>query len=166
MALGALGRTARPVILGYGRLRAFGGFFLMGAAAQALADEEAVGGDAQGGVVMKAAPAATFVMVEAKLLFQLKIVSLDAPAGFGGVDQRLNRGVRGQVGQEIAKRSRVALWPLDQQPLNVTQPVALRRAHSQCCKAGGQWCVAALAPLDGRQSCAGNDRAKASTDIG
>ena len=118
-------------------------------AAQALADKETVSGNAQAGMVMKAAPASAFVMVEAKLLFQLKIVSLDTPAGFSGVDQRLNRGVRGQVGQEIAKRSRVTLWPLDQQPLNVTQPVALRWAHSQCCKAGGQWCVAALAPLDG-----------------
>lgn len=50
-------------------MRAFGGF-LIGGAAQAISDVETAGGDAQGGVVTKAAPAATFVMIEAKLRFQ------------------------------------------------------------------------------------------------
>ena len=118
-------------------------------AAQALADKETVSGNAQAGMVMKAAPASTFVMVEAEFLFEFEIVTLNTPACFSGVDQRLDWGISGQIGQEVAERSRVALWPFDQQPLDVTQPVALRRAHSQCCKAGGQWCVAALAPLDG-----------------
>lgn len=42
-----------------------------------LGDQEAVGDDAERGVVMEAAPAAAFVMAKADLLFELVIVALD-----------------------------------------------------------------------------------------
>jgi len=43
-----------------------------------LGDEEAMARDAQGSVVVKAAPAATIIMLKAKLLLELTIVTLDA----------------------------------------------------------------------------------------
>ena len=46
----------------------------------AFQDEEGVGGDAERGVVVKAAPAAAFVMSDADLLFEIEIIALDAPA--------------------------------------------------------------------------------------
>jgi hypothetical protein len=45
-----------------------------------LANEEAISGDAQGGMVMKAAPAAAFVVIQTKLLFQFLVIALNSPA--------------------------------------------------------------------------------------
>ena len=52
-----------------------------------LGDQEAVGGDAQRGVMMEATPAAPFIVAEPDLLLEFLIVALDAPAQFGGIDQ-------------------------------------------------------------------------------
>src|SRR5215213_1777328 len=46
-------------------------------------DQEGIGGKAQGGVMVEAAPAASFVMSEAQFLFQLLVIALDAPAQLG-----------------------------------------------------------------------------------
>jgi hypothetical protein len=55
----------------------------------ALADQKAVGGDAQTGVVVEAAPAAALVMPEAELLLRLQVIPLDAPAQLGEADEVL-----------------------------------------------------------------------------
>ena len=60
-----------------------------------LGDQESVGGDAQRGVVMEAAPSAAFEMPEPDLLLELLIVALDAPAQLGEVDQALKGDVFG-----------------------------------------------------------------------
>jgi hypothetical protein len=56
-----------------------------------LANEEAVSGKAQGGMMMKATPAASFIVIEAKLLFQVLVIPLNSPAQLGHVDQ-INQG--------------------------------------------------------------------------
>lgn len=61
-----------------------------------LGDEEAIGGDAQRGVVVKASPAATLVVAEPEFLLELLIVTLDPPAPLGRGDQILERRVGGQ----------------------------------------------------------------------
>jgi len=43
-------------------------------------DQESMGRDTQGGVVVKAAPAAAFITPKAKLLLESAIVALDAPS--------------------------------------------------------------------------------------
>ena len=43
-----------------------------------LGDQESVGGDAQGGVMMEAAPAAPFIVSQAQFLFELLVIARDA----------------------------------------------------------------------------------------
>ena len=82
-----------------------------------MGEQEGVGGDAQRGEVMKAAPAAALEVAEAELLFELLVVALDAPAQLGHAHQLLQRGGGGQGTQEVSGRFGFATRPLDQQPL-------------------------------------------------
>ena len=52
-----------------------------------LGDQKSVGGDAQRGVVVEAAPASSFEMSEPDLLFELLIIALDTPTEFSEVHQ-------------------------------------------------------------------------------
>ena len=105
----------------------------------ALREEESVGGDTQGGMVMKATPAATLEMAEAKLLFEFLVIALDAPAQLGDAHQLPQRGGTGQGTQEVFGRLGFAPRPLDHQPLFGVgldaQVVAMRAAHAHCVKA-------------------------------
>lgn len=60
-----------------------------------LADQKAVCGNAERGMVMEAPPPSTLVMAEPDLLFQVPIVPLDAPAQLHQVHQVLERDVLG-----------------------------------------------------------------------
>ncbi len=51
-----------------------------------MGDQESVGGDAEGCMVMEASPASSFVMAEPEFLFELLVVALDAPPEFRRVD--------------------------------------------------------------------------------
>src|SRR3954463_12208102 len=82
-----------------------------------LANEEAIGRNAQGGMMMKAAPAASFVMVEPKFLLEILIIPLNPPAQLGPVNQIDQGGGRRQGRKPVLARLRVARRPLDQQPL-------------------------------------------------
>jgi hypothetical protein len=53
-----------------------------------LTDQEPVRGDAQGGVVMKSAPAPTFIMAQTQFLLEFLVVAFDDPAVFGHLHQR------------------------------------------------------------------------------
>ena len=55
-------------------------------------DQEPISGDTQGGVMMKAAPAAPFVVPQSHFLLDLLVVALDDPALLGGCDQILALG--------------------------------------------------------------------------
>ena len=63
-----------------------------------LANEEAIGRKAQGGVMMKAAPAASFVVAQPEFLLQLLIIPFDDPPMFGQVHQFPETHVRRQSG--------------------------------------------------------------------
>ena len=64
-----------------------------------LGDEEAIGGDAQGGMMMKAAPAPALIVIEPDFLFQFFVIALNAPSALGGGHQILERGVGRVVSQ-------------------------------------------------------------------
>ena len=50
-------------------------------------DQEAVGGDAERGVMMEATPTAPFVVAESEFLLEVLVVPFDPPAQFGAIDQ-------------------------------------------------------------------------------
>ena len=79
-----------------------------------LGDEEAIGGDAQGGMMMKAAPATALIVIEPDFLFQLLVIALNAPSALGGGHQILERG----VGRQEPVWFGFAVGPLDQEPLS------------------------------------------------
>src|SRR4030095_14416886 len=113
--------------------------------------QETVGCNAQGGVMMKATPAASLVVAQAEFLFKLLIVPLNAPAHLGGSNQIHQRGISGQRRQPILGRFCLILWPFDQQPLILTwrtQPllIPMRSPHSDRGKARRQFLVGSLAP--------------------
>ena len=58
--------------------------------------QKAVSRDAEGGVMVEAAPAAAFEMPEPDLLLQLLIFALDAPAQLGQLNHALEADVFGQ----------------------------------------------------------------------
>src|SRR4051795_464341 len=66
-----------------------------------LGDEEAIGGDAQGGMMMKAAPAPALIVIEPDFLFQFFVIALNAPSALGGGHQIRERGVGWQGGQPV-----------------------------------------------------------------
>src|SRR6188508_1985172 len=115
-----------------------------------LANEEAIGRKAQGGVMMKAAPAASFVVVEPQFLLEILIIPLNSPAQFGPVNQIDQGGRRRQGREPVLARLLVALWPLNQQPLlrmRLGPPVVtMRRTHPHRGEAPAQVTSAALAP--------------------
>src|SRR5689334_20614762 len=67
-----------------------------GGKAAALGHQEPVGGDAQAGVVVEAAPAAALEVAEPELLLQLLEVALDAPAQLRRGEHVRDPGRRGQ----------------------------------------------------------------------
>src|SRR4051812_37725715 len=83
----------------------------------ALGDEEAVGCDAEAGVVVEAAPAAALVVPQPDLLLELLVIPLDQPTCLRDMDQVLERGARRQGGQPVLGGLLGTFGPLDQQPL-------------------------------------------------
>src|SRR5438445_12508960 len=113
--------------------------------------QETVGCNTQGGVMMKATPAPSLVLAQAEFLFTLLIVPLNAPAHLGAIDQSCQRGISGQRRQPILGGFSLILWPFDQQPLILTwsaKPllIPMRRPHSHRGKARRQFLVGSLAP--------------------
>jgi hypothetical protein len=99
-----------------------------------LRDQEAVGGDAQRGVMVEADPPSTLEVAEPDLLLEIVVVALDPPSHHGDVDLGVERDRLGQRREPELDRRRLALRPLDQQPcLRVIIAAALtarRDAHS------------------------------------
>src|SRR6186713_1868037 len=81
-----------------------------------LANEEAISRDAQGGVMMEAAPTPPLKVVEAQFLLELLVVPFDPPAQLGGADQVDQGGRRRQGRQPVLARLLLSFRPLDQQP--------------------------------------------------
>src|SRR3954464_5922569 len=101
-------------------------------------------------MMMEAAPGAALVVAKAKLLLEFLIVPLDPPARLGDLDQALERGAPGQVGEPVLGRLGVSRRPLDQQPLfgpGFAAPrVAMRRTHPHGREARTEFAVRARAP--------------------
>lgn len=49
--------------------------------------QESIGRNAEAGVVVESAPATAFIVAQPEILFQLPVVTLDAPALVGGADR-------------------------------------------------------------------------------
>src|SRR4051812_24401631 len=102
--------------------------------------------------MVKAAPAAAFVVAEAKFLLEVLIVALDPPAPLGLPDEGGEGDVGGQGGKPVSGRFGLTLGPLDQAPFLgarfAAAGVALSRADAHGSEAGRQLGVAARAPGD------------------
>src|SRR5689334_4930184 len=113
---------------------------------------DAVGCDAEAGMMVEAAPVAALVVVQSDLLFQLLVVALDQPARLGGADQLRQLGRRPQVGEPAPGRLGLASGPLDQQPFLrpglAALGVAVRRTDPQGGEARREITPAAFAPAD------------------
>src|ERR1700730_16633307 len=79
--------------------------------------QKAVGGNTHCGVMVKAAPASAFIVTEAKFLFEVLVIALDAPAHLGDEDQMLDGGVCWGGAQEVFERLGILFRPFDEQPL-------------------------------------------------
>ena len=101
-----------------------------------------MGGGAEGGVVMESAPRSTFVVVESDFLLKFLVIALDAPAEFGGSDERNQRGVLGERSQPEPGRLGLPIRPFDEQPHGVGRgasappPMVLGGRYSDCSEAG------------------------------
>ena len=122
-------------------------------ATESFGEQEPVGSDAQAGVVMKAAPAAAFIVVETELLLELLVIALDAPALMGALDQFFEGSVLGQRRQVVLLRLCRRDGPLDQQPLARPQAratvVTAGMAYPHRGEAAAQALVGAFAPVHG-----------------
>src|SRR6266851_4210344 len=96
------------------RREASGGTRSRGGNRSALGDQEAVSGDAECGVVMKASPSPAFKMPEPDLLLEFLIIALDAPTQLGEIDQTLEGYVVRQRREPTLGRLFLGLGPLDQ----------------------------------------------------
>src|SRR3990170_4801468 len=115
-----------------------------------LCQQEPVGRNTQGGVMMKATPVSSLIMAQAELLFQFLVVPLNAPAHLGDSDQFYKGRRSGQRRKPVLRRFSLSEWPFDQQPLFFTQGLTLfitmRRTHAQRRETRGQHRMAPLAP--------------------
>ena len=60
---------------------------------KAFGHQETVGCDAQGSMVVKSTPTSTLVVAQTKVLFEILVVALDAPALVGNAHQLMDWGV-------------------------------------------------------------------------
>ena len=112
--------------------------------------QEPIGRDAQGGVMMKPAPVATFIMTQAELLFQFLVVAFDDPAVFGAMHEFFQTGIVSEIGKPVFGGLGCAAGPLDQHSLfdegRPVPAVALCGADASGGEARGQAVAGALAP--------------------
>ena len=108
--------AAGDVIRGKDSQRAFNAVFFAVAGrltTQARCHLKSVGRDAQRSMVMKASPATSFTVAQAKLLFEILVVTLDSPARLRDERELLERGVFRYCAHEVLERFDVALGPFD-----------------------------------------------------
>ncbi len=119
---------------------------------EAMRRQEAERSNAQGRMVMKAPPVASFVMRQAKLLFEFPVIALNAPAHLGDKDQMVDGGVCRSRREPIMIGSLCLFGPFDQQPLFraqfARQVRVMRRPDSHTGKTRSQRCICAFAPGD------------------
>jgi len=148
---GRNGGSSGSVTFGYDRLREQpGGARSRGGNRLRFGDQETVGGDAHGGVMVKAEPSASFEMPEADLLLELLIVALDAPAQLGGVDKTAER-------DGFSARSKASIWWVlshpratrsaatpSPAPRKARGPVQREHARGRTARTAVHWCPPAI----------------------
>ena len=108
---GRKGGSSGSVTVGYGKLREQpGGTRSRGGNRLPFGDQEPVSGDAQRGVMVKATPSPPFKMPEPNLLLELLIITLDAPAQLGGVDELGEVDILGKGREPIFDRFLFVAW--------------------------------------------------------
>src|SRR5262245_3697973 len=110
---GRTGSAPRAEVRGYARgvdegARAEGGM------ARPRGGQEGVGGDTEAAVVVEAAPAAAFKVIQPQFVLQFLVIALHAPAQLGEPDQRAGGGGLRQRGQPIVRRGGLPAGPFDQ----------------------------------------------------
>ena len=68
--------------------------------------------------MVKATPTSTFVMAQAEFTFELFVITFDAPAQFGIIDECGEGRVLGQGRKPVFCGSRLSLRPFDEQPFD------------------------------------------------
>jgi hypothetical protein len=103
-------------------------------------------------VVVEASPSSAFEMPEPDLLLEFLVVTLDAPAQLGELDQSRKGDVFGEGREPIFGRFVFPLRPLDQQPLFRSivgeLVITMRDTNTQASKARGQSLGRAFSPFD------------------
>jgi hypothetical protein len=121
--------------------------------AETLEGKEGEGHHREGDVVVPALPAASLVMVEAKLIFQLLVALLDPPADLRHPHQTCQISGGGKRGEPVPAWLGLTGKPLDEQPLRrlalLSVPVAVRRPHPQRREAAGHGTLRPFAPGNG-----------------
>ena len=145
--------AAEDVILGKGRHLAFGkGFFVADSFVvnQALGHQISVGRNGQTRMMVKPSPATPLIVSQAKVLLQVLIVTLDAPALVGGTDQFTQGSALGQRRQDVFDRLSFDCRPLNEQPFlwvrTCLASVAARMANPYRREPATQWLVGVLTP--------------------
>src|ERR1700758_1405467 len=119
---GRIGGASGSVTIGNGRSREWRGeTWSRGGDGASFGDQEAIGGDAQCGVMVEAAPPAPFIIAEAEFLLELLIIALDPPSQLCQIAQTIEGGLFGQGGKPILGRLGFVFRPLDQKPFFSTQ---------------------------------------------
>ena len=83
---------------------------------RAVDGDEAVGGDAEGSVVVESSPTASFEVVESELVFEFEVVVFAAPAQFVEADEVVEGGGGGEIGEGVLGGRVFARGPFDEQP--------------------------------------------------
>src|SRR4029077_16000213 len=103
-------------------------------------------------MVMEAPPSAPLEMPEPDFLLELLIITLDAPAQLGEVDQAIEGDVVGKGREPVFGWFALTLWPFDQQPFlrarMGTLIIAMGSTPSHTSKARNQRFSAAFPPFD------------------
>src|SRR5437899_8818792 len=101
---------------------------------------------------MEASPSSSFEVAEPDLLLEFLVVTLDAPAEFGQIDEASEANVAGQARKPVLGRLFLAFGPFDEQPFfrpGLTAiEVAPGDANTQAGKARSERRIGALAPGD------------------
>src|SRR5665811_2398497 len=94
----------RDVIFGNGRHLALNEVFFdsgITAILESLGHQEAVGRDAQSGVMVKAAPTPSFIVAKPEVLLQILVIALNAPTHLGDKHHLLQRGLLWRCAEEV-----------------------------------------------------------------
>ena len=121
-------------------------------------------------MMMKAAPASSFVLAKTELLLEILVVPLDPPTQFRRGHQRSAADGRGQSGEEILGRFGFARGPFDQTPFlgawRGTLIIAMRRTTRTAAKREASWVLVPSRQVTCRQAFLGKASASCLAETG